>query len=97
MRDLPAWGDREIARFKFRAALFQRRGLDERYAEELADRCFERDYERDDRRMCIECSHFQRDGGCFAARQGWIRGADRRLTPIPDLLLRCECFDWARP
>ncbi len=98
MQRFPAWGDKEIARFKFRAALFKRRGLDERYAEELADRMFERDFEQDDRRMCIECKHLQQSGRCFAASQGWMpKNTTQRHEPVRDLFQRCECFDWQKP
>lgn len=97
------WGDREIARFLFRVALFTRRGLSEPEAETLADRLSERDYERDDRRMCIECKHLQRGGTCFAAKQGWLlqpkgntRDADF-FTPLQQTLQRCEGFDFVTP
>lgn len=97
MRDLPPWGDKEIARFEFRKALFIRRGIHEHYADQLADRLYERDLEMDTRRFCAECANYQRDGGCHAAKQGWITGADRRMKVIPDLLQRCECFKWQTP
>jgi hypothetical protein len=97
MRDFPPWDDKQIARYQFRVALFKRRGLDEHYAEELADRAFERDFEKDDRRYCIECAELQRSGNCFAAQQGRIAVADRRLTPIRDQLHRCEAFKWQTP
>jgi hypothetical protein len=95
--NLPPWGEKEISRFKFRVGLFVRRGMSEHDAEVWADRLFERDYERDDRRICLECQHLQRSGGCFAAAQGWIKGADKRMQPIKDLLQRCECFSWQTP
>lgn len=93
----PALTDRQIARMRYRIGLFQRRGLTEIDAELLADRLADRDYQRDDRRMCIECAHLQRDGGCFAARQGWIEGAAKWMQPIKQLLLRCEMFSWSQP
>lgn len=102
------WGEREITRFKFRVALFQRRGLEEPDAETLADRLYERDFERDDRRMCLECKHLQRGGTCFAARQGLLagvsaeKGANGRsnadfYTPPQQTLMRCEGFDFVTP
>lgn len=94
---MPALGEREIARFTFRLGLFLRRGVPAERAEHLCDRLARRDHERDDRRMCLECSHLQRSGGCFAAGQGWIHGAERRLTPVPDLLGRCEQFAFQTP
>jgi len=95
-RMLP-WGDREISRFTFRTALFQRRGLLESEAELLADRLALRDMEKDDRRVCDECAHLQRDGGCFAAAQGWMPGVSKRHQPVRSLLQRCAQFDWAKP
>lgn len=77
-----------------RTALFKRRGLSEKRALEAAKRLRKRDSELDDRRMCIECVHLQRDGVCFAARQGWIEGAAVCLTPVKTMLQRCEHFDW---
>jgi hypothetical protein len=91
------WSDREITRFTKRVALFKRRGQTEERAESIAESLIARDRDRDDRRLCIECSHLQRDGGCFAARQGWIHGASRQLTPVQNVLQRCERFDWAKP
>lgn len=97
------WGDREIGRFKFRVALFTRRGLTEADAETLADRLYERDFERDDRRVCLECKHLQRSGHCFAAKQGLIHGikAGSRnadfFTPPQQTLQRCEGFDFVTP
>lgn len=91
------WGDREISRFVFREALFRRRGLSSSEAETLADRLALRDQERDDRRVCDECAHLQRDGGCFAAAQGWMRGVSKRHQPVRALLQRCEHFQFQRP
>jgi hypothetical protein len=56
-------------------------------------RALRADADLDDRRMCIECSHLQRDGGCFAARQGWIARAATYLTPVKNMLQRCERFE----
>ena len=96
---MPPWGDREIRRFQFRVGLFMRRGLSQADAEAWADRCAERDWERDDRRFCIECRHLQRDGRCLAARQGLVPDLDKtfhagslRLT-----LMRCTGFSWVTP
>lgn len=92
------WGEREISRFKFRVGLFMRRGWDEARAETWADRLYERDFERDDRRICMECSNYQRSGTCHAAALGHMApGTPKRLEPVPDLLQRCEGFAWQRP
>lgn len=95
-RMLP-WGDAEFRRFDFRLGLFMRRRLPESEAERLADRLALRDQERDDRRVCDECAHLQRDGGCFAAVQGWLRNTSRRHQPVRALLQRCEQFSWQTP
>ena len=86
------WDDGEIARFTHRTALFARRGFNQHDAEDLAERLTLRDRTGDDRRMCVECSHFGERGRCLAAAMGRIAGADRRLEPVPTLLQRCEAF-----
>lgn len=93
----PALDDRQIARMQFRLGLFKRRGLLESEAETLADRLALRDQDKDDRRVCVECKHLQRDGGCFAAVQGWLAGVSKRHQPVLALLQRCEQFQWAKP
>lgn len=91
------WTDREIMRFQFRAGLFERRGIAAERAEILADMLALRDQQQDDRRLCLECSGLQRDGGCMAARQGLIRSASTRHQPVLDVLHRCERFEWSKP
>lgn len=91
------WSDQEIRRFIFRSGLFERRGLQANCAETLADMLALRDQQRDDRRMCLECSSLQRDGGCLAARQGWMVGVDSRHQPVREVLHRCEQFQWSKP
>lgn len=93
-RMLP-WGDAEFRRFAFRLALFTRRGM--RDPESVADRLALRDQERDDRRMCCECSHLQQPGTCFAAQQGWLPNTSTRHAPVTDLLFRCEQFNFVKP
>lgn len=96
---MPAWGEREERRFAFRVGLFQRRGLSQADAETWADRLYERDLERDDRRLCLECLQLQRDGGCRAAREGRVPD----LAPtfhagsLKTTLMRCVGFDWVTP
>ena len=80
-------------RMALRAALFQRRGREPELAQALARRLVQRDIDHDDRRVCLECTHLQQDGGCFAARQGRIPGASRRLEPVQDILQRCDRFE----
>lgn len=77
----------------FRLALFKRRGMRDNEVDALVDRLLARDHDRDDRRSCMECSHYTRNGGCFAQQQGWVKH-----HPLPaSMLHRCEEFDWSRP
>jgi hypothetical protein len=85
-RNLPPWGEREIARFSFRVSLFMHRGLSEPDAETWADRLFERDHERDDRRMCIECDHWRTEYRCA-----------KRGAALRDILQRCPSFSFKTP
>lgn len=94
---MPAWNDAQINRFNFRQALFQRRGVDLLTAEALADKLATRDYERDDRRMCLECKHIQRSGACFEASQGRLKYATRQHAPVRDILFRCDGFSFQTP
>jgi len=93
-----AWNDKQIARFNFRHALFMRRGIDDRRAEALADRLATRDYERDERRICLECESLQRrSDGCFVASQGRLHNTNPRHAPVVDILQRCEAFTFVKP
>jgi hypothetical protein len=85
-RPFPAWTEREMSRFAFRVSLFKRHGMTEPRAEEWADRLFERDHERDDRRSCVECANLVTGWRCVA------KGA-----VLPDTLQRCPAFVWAKP
>lgn len=84
------WTDPEIRRFGLRVSLFMRRGLPESDAEELAERCLERDRETDWRDMhaCAECQHFQRGHRCATFRHGAL--------PLA-VLHRCPGFGWQVP
>lgn len=84
------WSDAEIAAFLSRAARFNRQGRPD--AEHLAERLILRDRQVDDRRMCMECRELEPSGRCGAARRGAIDGADPRMEPVPDILMRCEGF-----
>lgn len=83
---VPSWDDKQIFRFLFRESLFIRRGLSADAAESLGDRLAKRDYERDDRRVCIECSNWQRGNTC-AKKQPLL------LTQ----LMRCDFFSFQKP
>lgn len=93
----PALNDKQIARMAWRIERFRRFGVPERDAERLADMLADRDASRDDRRICLECSEFARDGSCLPARQGRMAGVSRYFEPVRDVLQRCEHFDWAMP
>lgn len=84
------WSEDEIATFSAREARF--RQLRRTDAEQLAERLTLRDRQADDRRMCVECRELEISGRCAAARRGEMPGADRRLQPVPHLLIRCEAF-----
>ena len=83
---MPAWGDAQIRRFNFRHALFIRRGIEPLHAEKLADQLATRDYERDERRLCLECKHMQRSRTCF-----------KHLPMSIEQLARCHGFEWQTP
>lgn len=85
-RAMQPWGDREISRFIARVALFKRRGWPEAQAERVADMLALRDQLKDDRRLCVECSNFQRGGTCF-----------KKLTATILQLIRCAGFEWQKP
>ena len=94
---MSAWTQREISRFTFRVALFIRRGLSHEAAEQLGEKLVQRDQDRDDRRMCLECAHLQARGTCFAAQRGWLPATSARHEPVRDLLQRCERFEFVTP
>ncbi len=97
MSTMPAWGDAQIKRFMFREALFKRRGLSAQAAEQIADRLAARDHERDDRRICLECSSLQRGGSCFAVSQGDMPNVSAKHSPVIDVLQRCDSFSFQTP
>jgi hypothetical protein len=93
-----SWSHKEIDRFMGRVVLFTRRGVKPAEAEQWAERLVARDREKDTRRLCIECEHLQRDGGCFALSRnpGGYRQGDR-LFPVTTVLQRCHRFEWQKP
>lgn len=74
------------ARHTYRVGLFKRRGCDDESAQKLADALAQRDLERDDRRMCIECRNWQHSKTC----------AVKELF-LPRILQRCPRFAWQTP
>ena len=93
----PALNDRHLARMQFRLALFKRRGLLDSEADALADRLAQRDYEGDERRVCMECKSLQQRGGCFQHQQGRLPGAGKFFQPMPQTLQRCGRFEFQTP
>ncbi len=84
------WTDAEIRRFQAREGLFRRRGLNEGEAEQLAEKCLERDrcMASFDMRACIECAHFQPGGKCARISAG----------AMPKTVFqRCNEFAWQVP
>jgi len=94
---MPEWNDAQIRRFNFRLGLFQRRGLTHDAAERWGDRLAVRDHERDDRRICLECSSLQRGGKCFAVQQGRMKGVSSKHEPVTNVLQRCDHFEFQTP
>lgn len=94
---MPAWGEAQIRRYVFREALFRRRGVPADVAERLGDRLATRDHERDDRRVCLECSNLQRGGKCFAVQQGHMKDVSLKHEPVTNILQRCDHFSWQTP
>lgn len=92
-----ATADRIAARWNFRAALFERRGATPEYAAEMAELLVLRDAEGDDRRMCFECNGLTDKGRCLPARTVGVAGAGPDLSPMKDILQRCERFEWKKP
>ncbi len=86
----PCWDDAEIAAFTARTERFALLGRAD--AEDLAERLTLRDRDRDDRRLCLECTWLGDTGRCLAAATGRIPGADRRLEPVQTILQRCLGF-----
>ena len=86
----PCWDDAEIAAFTARTARFAKLGRPD--ADDLAERLTLRDRDRDDRRLCLECTWLGDTGRCVAAATGRIPGVDRRLDPVQTILQRCGAF-----
>lgn len=97
------WLTKQATRHAFRVGLFKRRGMDDTYAWQLADRMWERDAQHCELRMCIECSNLQRGNTCHPLSikqrtQAQAKGLQARpFEVIPDQFIRCPHFDWAKP
>ncbi len=86
----PCWDEAEMAAFTARTERFALLGRAD--ADDLAERLTLRDRDRDDRRLCLECTWLGDTGRCLAAATGRIPGADRRLEPVQTVLQRCCAF-----
>ena len=82
----PAMTDKQINRMQFRIDLFQQHGWDEHRAERWADQLHQRDLDRDDRHLCVECRNLLSQWRC--AERGPV---------LADVLQRCPTFAWAMP
>jgi hypothetical protein len=82
----PALTDKQLSRMAFRIELFQQHGWDEVRAERWADHLCERDTDRDDRRLCVECRNLLSQWRC--AEGGPV---------LADVLQRCNQFVWETP
>ena len=78
------WTEAEMVRFKNRQRRLERIGMTEAEAENLAARLLRRDRPEsgDDRRLCLECKHWQKK--CLAPQVG--------NCTVPTLLQRCDGF-----
>jgi hypothetical protein len=70
----------------FRIELFQQHGWSEGLAQHWAAHLVERDADKDDRKLCVECENLLSQWRCAA------RGA-----VVAEVLQRCPSFVWARP
>lgn len=86
----------ELMTFTARLEWFSRRGLDEARADQLADMLTIRDRQRDEQRVCLECSQLGDAGRCLAAAAGRHPEPDRWLKPDPTVLRHCEMFAMKR-
>jgi hypothetical protein len=85
----------EVDRFTARLARFIGKGVTQADAESLGHKLVIRDREQDDRVLCLECSHLQRNGRCG----NWTRAGvaihtkDAQLaTDFLQLLHRCDGY-----
>jgi hypothetical protein len=92
----PAMNTAEIDRFIERLARFTDRGVTLEGAERIADRLVMRDRQKDDRAVCLECTHLHRAGRCGNWQRAGvaIRPNDTQLGgDFVNLLQRCDGFN----
>lgn len=97
-----AMSGQEIDTFTARLVRFTDKGLTLADAEQQADRLMTRDRDRDDRRLCLECTHLQGIGpwGCGNWRKAGacMRSSDAGLARDLVLMLqRCDGFKATTP
>lgn len=89
----PAWNAQEIELFTQRAALLNERGMSTESAESLAEDLLMRDRDFDDRRLCIECTHYLRGRCTNWKAAGFGKAADATaLGDYASTLKRCPGF-----
>jgi hypothetical protein len=77
----------EIKRYTKRMEVFMREGLDQEESELLAQRMYERDKERGDRRVCFECERYDdRTTHCTFYKDS------KTYRPLRFVLQRCDGF-----
>jgi hypothetical protein len=91
------WTDPEINRFLIRESMFMQRGCSAVEAEKLGDQLAQRDQNKDQRRMCIECKNLQHDGNCFASDKGRIFTRKSGQKQEIKALFECPTFAWLMP
>lgn len=84
---LIAQNNRERQRHAFRVWLFEhRRDWPLERAIRWADRLVDRDRERDDRRLCVECKNLTAKWNCV-----------QKEAVVAEQLQRCPKFEWEKP
>lgn len=81
--------------FAKRQALFMKQGLDIDHAKAVAERMTQRDAERDERRLCLECLHLSGGVGRRRCSQWQKIGMTSRATipgELVTILQRCAGF-----
>lgn len=86
-----AMNSREIGLMVARTNMFSERGMRVDAAERLADALVERDRERDDRRLCMECAHLN-GRRCSASA---VAGAGENVAALAYMPQRCPAFSLA--
>lgn len=79
----------EIKRYMKRVEVFVREGLDQDESELLAQRMYERDKERGDRRVCFECENYNdKNTHCNV----YFDSKGKTYRPLRFVLQRCDKF-----